>query len=239
MARCKLSQFTFHFPFAPLLLMRLHVSTANVRTRRNAAIFSTSGHRVRPLRRRTYSVAFPLHLACASSTRWAPKAIALVNLDLTAFKVPSWRCPAMAALLYPPWTPPCAWSCPSHTVSYSNRCIVSWGMLWWRHYRCWCHRRWAATLVNVASVGSALADQRGNPVSEWERGRRARAGRLLGRERAARPGLARHARERERESVGKPRVTGPSRRRRRSRPEMKFLFFLFKNMNSVSFCLFH
>jgi hypothetical protein len=36
------------------------------------------------------------------------------------------------------------------------------------------------------------------------------------------------------------RVVGPSQReRRRSRPEMKILFFFLKNVNSVSICLFH
>jgi hypothetical protein len=163
MARCKLSHFMFHFPLAPLMLMRSHVPVVNAWTRRDAAIFSSSGHRVRPPRRRTCSVAFPIRLACASSTRWAPKANTLINLNFTASSVLNRWCPAMAAPLCPPWTPLCTWSCLRYPVSYLNRRTVSRGIGWWRRYRCWCRRRRDSPPIVAVAIGFDWAWWAGPP----------------------------------------------------------------------------
>jgi hypothetical protein len=56
------------------LLMRFHFSVVNAWTRRNAAIFSSSGHHVCPPRRWTGSSTFLLRLASRSSSGWAPNA---------------------------------------------------------------------------------------------------------------------------------------------------------------------
>jgi hypothetical protein len=88
-------------------------------------------------------------------------------------------------------------------------------------------------------------DRRGRAVSGRVReGERARCRAVLpGRVAGPRLLLGRAstwaAREGERERTGEPRVAGTSRRRRKGRPEMKFLFFFLKNVNSISFCLFH
>jgi hypothetical protein len=143
--------------------MRLHVPVVNARTHRDAAIFSSSGHHVCPPRRRTCSVAFPLRLACTSSTQWAPKANPLIIFDLTAVVVPIWRCPAMATPLCPPWTPPCTWSCLVYPVSYLNRCAMSGEISWWRRYRCWGRRRRHSPPVVVVAVGFDPAWRVGPP----------------------------------------------------------------------------
>jgi hypothetical protein len=107
---------------------------------------------------------------------------------------------------------------------------------------CWCRtcRRGAHRRSAPLQPGLTQADDQVPPVSVWERERGTRAsarGRAICRAgsvcRAAR---ASEAGEHGREATG-PRVAGPSQRRR-SRPELRFCFFFFKNVNSANFCLF-
>jgi hypothetical protein len=117
-----------------------------------------------------------------------------------------------------------------------------------------CWSRWLGTVLSPASWSPA--GHRAVMVGPRERERereegddrrdRAISGRVRERARALPghvAGLARSVGLRERSvrgrvRVGRPRGWAEPEEERRSRPEMNFLFFFFKNVNSISFCLF-